>query len=233
MKKVLIATDIHALLGWENTFLGRTDVKVFVAATSDEILQVHRAERVDLILTRLGLPGMATAGLCGLIREAAALRTVSMIITCANTPEAIKESSRCGANAVLLEPVQPVLLMAKAHQFLDIAARESIRVLLSTNVDVRSGGSSFYGRTRNISATGMMIETVKRLADGSRLSCQFYLPDATSVQVTGKVVRIIQQTAGDADLQYGLMFTDLNAESAQLLADFVDSQSRSPGTARS
>jgi response regulator RpfG family c-di-GMP phosphodiesterase len=220
------------LLEQDNSFLDRTDLQVFAAATNDEMLQVHRAERVDLIMTKLDLPGMASETLFNLIREDPTLRTVSIILSCANTPEAIKASSRCRANAVLLEPLHPVLLMAKARQLLDIAARETIRVLLGATVNGRSGEEAFYCRTKNISATGMMIETRRRLAEGARLSCQFYLPNATSIQATGKIVRIIQQASEAGEHQYGLMFTDVTPEAKQLLVDFVEAQSRRSGSGR-
>jgi len=231
MKKVLIAQDLHALLEQDRSFLDRTDMQVLVAATNDEVLTIHRAERVDLIISKLDLPGIAGEKLFGLIREDAALRTVSTILCCANTPEAIKKSSQCRVNAVLLEPLHPVLLMAKAQQLLDIAARENIRVLLGVVIDGRFGEEAFYCRTKNISATGMMIETRKRLVEGARLTCQFYLPDATRIQTSGKIVRIIQQTSGDGDLQYGLMFTDIAPETKQLLAGYVESsrQRMQPG----
>jgi DNA-binding response OmpR family regulator len=226
MKKVLIAQDIHGVLKQDGSFLERTDLQVFTAATNDEVLRVHLSERVDLIMTRLDLPGMAAEKLFDLIREDPALRTVSVIMVCANTPEAIKVSSRCRVNAVLLDPLHSVLLLAKAQQLLDIAARETIRVLLGIIIDGRFGQEAFYCRSKNLSATGMMIETRKHLAEGARLACQFYLPDATKVETTGKIVRIIQQTSGGEDHQYGLMFTDLASESRQLLADFVESRSR-------
>jgi len=223
VKKVLIAQDIHALLQQNDTFLARADLQVFVAPTNEELLKIHRAERVDLIMTDLDLPCMSTDRLCDLIQQDAALRTVSMIMACANTPDAIKRSTQCRANAVLLRPLQPFLLMAKARQLLDISARETIRVLLSARVQGRSSSGPFYCRTRNISATGMMIETDRHFAEGARLSSQFYLPDARSIQVTGTIVRIIQQTPGNKDYQYGLMFNDITPETRQLLLDFVES----------
>jgi len=226
MKKALIARDIHALLEQDSAFLDRTDIQVSMVETNDDVLKVHRAERADLIMTRLDLPGMASEKLFDLIREDPALRTVSVLMACANTPEAIKESSRCRVNAVMLDPLHPVLLMAKAQQLLNIAARETIRVLLGVVIDGRFGEEAFYCRSKNISATGMMIETRRRLAEGARLSCQFYLPDATKIQTTGKIVRIIQQTSGGEDLQYGLMFTDVAPEIRKLLADFVQSRSK-------
>ena len=77
--------------------------------------------------------------------------------------------------------------------------------------------------------TGMMIETNKRIAEGTRLFCQFYLPNATRVQASGRIVRIIQHTSGEEGYQYGLMFTDLDPNTKQQLADFVEGRSHRSG----
>ncbi len=222
MKKILIAHDIHDVLEHSDTFLNREDITVFVAATNDEALKVHRAERVNLIITKLNMPGMPSEQFCSLIREDAGLRAVSMIMVCANTPAALEQCARCRVNAVLLQPVHPALLMAKAQQLLDIAARETLRVLLSVGVDGHAKDESFYCRTRDISATGMLFETDKHLAEGARLFCTFYLPNAKKIQVSGKIVRTSEQAPGDEDLQYGLTFTDITPEEKQLLIDFVE-----------
>lgn len=222
MKKVMIAKDVRAVLGRETSFLDRTDILVFVPTTNDEALKIHRSERVDLIMTHLNMPGMPSEQFCSLVREDAALRGVSILMTCVNTPEAIRMSSRCRVNAVLLEPLHPVLLIAKAQQLLYIAARDTLRVLMTANVDGQCGDGSFYCRSRDISASGMLIETGKRLPEGSRLTCQFYLPNAKKVQATGKIVRIIEQTSGDENYQYGLMFTDIERETRQLLLTYVE-----------
>jgi DNA-binding response OmpR family regulator len=99
----------------DNSFLNRKDMKVFTAATNEAALKIHREERVNLIITQLDMPGMPSEQLCSLIRDDANLRSVSMIMVCANTPEAIARSAQCRANAVLLQPVHPLLLMAKAQ----------------------------------------------------------------------------------------------------------------------
>jgi len=226
MKKVLISKDIHALLEKDKSFFDRTDLTVFVAATNDEALNIHRAKRVDLIITQLDMPGMASEKFCSLIREDADLRVVSMIMVCENTPAAIERGERCRANAVLLQPVHPLVVMVKTQQLLEIAARETIRVLLSVRADSQSRDESFYCRTRNISATGMLIETDTPLANGARLSCFFYLPNAKKVQVSGKIIRIIDQSPGDEDYQYGVMFTNTSPEVRKLLYEYVEYASR-------
>lgn len=226
MKKILIARDLHGLLEQNETFLNRTDLRVFVAATNDEALKIHRAERVNLIITQLDMPGMAGEQFCSMIRENENLRAVSMIMVCADTPEEIDRSEQCRANAVLLHPVHPFVLMVKAQQLLDIAAREMLRVLLSASVDGRVDDEPFYGRVRNISATGMLIECDTPLVEGARLSCMFYLPNAKKIEVSGKIIRSLEQFPGHKDLQYGLMFTDITAEAKRLLTAYVEQSSR-------
>jgi CheY-like chemotaxis protein len=222
MKKILIARDLHVLLEQNDTFLKRTDLVVFVAATNDEALKIHRVERVNLIIAQLDMPGIASEQFCSMIREDEDLRSVSMIMVCADTPEAIERSVQCRANVVLQYPVHPFVLMVKAQQLLDIAAREMLRVLLSASVDGRIDDEPFLCRVRNISATGMLIESDTPLAEGTRLFCTFYLPNAMKIEVSGKIIRSLEQTPGHEDHQYGLMFTDITAKTKRLLADYIE-----------
>ncbi len=225
MKKVLIAHDIHVLLEPNSAFLNRTDITVFTATTNDKALRTHLKERVNLIITQLDMPGMPSEQFCSLVREDENLRATSLIMVCENTPAAIEQSKRCRANAVLVRPVHPIVLMEKAQQLLDIAARKTLRVLLSAHVESQIGDESFFCRSRDISASGMLIEADKLLVAGARLSCVFYLPDATRIQVSGKIIRTVNPAPGNENYQYGLMFTDLSPEVKQQLDDFVEKMS--------
>ncbi len=155
MKKILIASGMHTLLQQEQSFLDRSDLRVFISATTDDALAVHRSEHVDLILTRQDLPGMPSSSFCRTIREDAALRTVSIIMACADTAETVRKASRCGVNCVLLDPLQAVVAQAKAEQLLNIAARETLRVLLTADLQGSDETAPFYCRTGNVSASGL------------------------------------------------------------------------------
>jgi len=222
MKKILIARDLYVLLEQNDTFLKRTDLMVFVAATNDEALKIHRVERVNLIITQLDMPGMTSEQFCSMIRGNEDLRAVSMIMVCTDTPEAIDRSAQCRSNAVLLYPVHPFVLMVKAQQLLDIAARETLRVLLSASVMGRVDDEPFLCRVRNISATGMLIESDTPLAEGARLYCTFYLPNAKKIEVSGKIIRTLKQSPGHEDHHYGLMFTDITVVTKRHLADYIE-----------
>jgi len=222
MKKILITHDLHALLEQNDTFLKRADIKVFIAATNDEALNIHRLERVNLIITQLDMPGMASEQFCSMIRKDEILSSVSVIMVCADTPEAIYRTAQCRANAVLQYPVHPFVLMVKAQQLLDIAARKTLRVLLSATVEGRIEEEPFVCRVRNISTTGMLIECDTPLDEGARLYCVFYLPNAIKIEVSGKIIRSLEQSPGHKDHQFGLLFTDITAETKRLLTAYVD-----------
>lgn len=226
MKKILIAQELHALLSQDMAFLNRAGITVFSASSNDEALNIHRAERVNLIITQLNMPGMSTAQFCARIREEADLRAVSLIMVCENNPAEKEQSSRCKANAVLLRPVHPVVLMVKAQQLLEIASRESYRVLLRARVESQTRNEQFFCRSMNISATGMLIETEKQFDEGTRLFCSFFLPDAKRVEAAGKIVRTLKKTNGKDGNHYGFMFTEISPEAKQSLAAFVEERAQ-------
>jgi DNA-binding response OmpR family regulator len=226
MKKILIARDLHAVLAQNATFLKQTDLKVFVASTNDEALKIHRVERANLIITQLDMPGMASERFCSMIREDEDLRAVSMIMICTDSRDAIDRSAQCGANAVLPQPVHPFVLLVKAQQLLDIAARQNLRVLLSASIDGRVEDEPIVCRVRNVSATGMLIECDTPLSEGTRLECTFYLPNAKKIEVSGKIVRSLEQSPGQEVHHHGLMFTSIAAETKRILVEYIELASR-------
>lgn len=233
MKKVLIAQSLLALLEGERSFLDRADVRVVEVRTSDEAVAVHRSDRADLIVLRFAMPGRPSDAVCALLREASGPGAAPLIMVCENSPEAIKACSLCRPDVMLRDPLDPFLLMATARQHLQIPVRDSLRVTLSTAVDARQTGQPpFACRTQDISASGMLIETDRRLSEGTLLSCDFYLPVAQRVEVTGRVVRIIERTPRAPACQYGLLFTDLRPETRSMLADYVDQNSRESASRR-
>lgn len=220
MKKVVMVQSLYALLWQDTSFLNREDIRVFVASANDEALTIHRAEHVDLIVTKFDLPGLPTEEFCSLVRENQDLRAVSLIVTCPDHADSIRASSRCRANAVLLEPVYPDLLVAKAQQLLSVAERERLRVLLNAQVESRTDNDSFLCRTLNVSVSGMLIESNRSLAVDMSLFCQFSLPNAKKIQAACRVVRSVELTPGE-EYQYGLVFTEISDSARQTVDEYV------------
>jgi len=225
MKKILIANDLKSQCMSNSSFLNRSDVSVFSAATNDEMLQIHREEKVDLIVTIIDLPGITSEELFVNIRQHKELRGVSTIIICENTPIHRARCTQCGGNAVFTLPIDIALLHAKMQQLLDIAQRQTYRVTLKVSVEGKFKSKPFLYRTDNISATGMLITAEIRAEEmlklGDLLSFSFYLPDGTQISAHGTVERIIPQTIAANVCLYGIKFTDLPSGVKSSIETFV------------
>ena len=107
----------------QQSFLDRTDVEVFTAFTNDEALEIHRHEKVDLIITDLDMPGMDIEQCCSLIRKDRMLNKVSLLMLCSRSSVAIEKSLRCGVNGLIIRPVDQALLLARAQRLIHDARR--------------------------------------------------------------------------------------------------------------
>jgi DNA-binding response OmpR family regulator len=226
MKKIFIADDIKKLLDQGKSFLDRASVRIFTASSHEEALKIHNNERLNLIITRLDMPGMSSEMFCSIIREDRILRQVSLIIICDKNRSDIERSSRCNANAIIISPVDPASLLDKVYQFLHIAKRGAYRVLISLKVEGKSRKRPFLCRSENISTSGMLIETERVLAKGDRVSCSFFLPDSTHIVEDGEVIRVVGKTTEFETNQYGIKFLHTPSDSQSALEDFIEKQNK-------
>jgi DNA-binding response OmpR family regulator len=224
MKKIVIEQETNGLLQKKNSFLHRADMRVFTTASNDEALEVHRAVRADLIITRFDTPGMKGDQFCALIREDAGRREVPIIMICANSKGARERGLRSGANAVYRRPIKPALVLAKAQQLLNISLRESYRILLSVVIDGNVNNQAFSCRSLDLSASGMLVETDRAFRKGDRIICSFYLPDAETTQVTttAEVTRTMPPLPGSKAKRYGVRFTDLSPAAVRAIEAFLE-----------
>lgn len=226
MKKVLITDEVTAIIAREKSFLDREGIELFMVATNDDVLPAHRAEKTDLIITTLHTAGIQCEELCSAIRSDELLRKVSIIVLCQNNSGDIRRSAMCQANAVLMMPVDPALVLEKMRRLLEISWRESYRVLVSVIVEGSSKDTPFFGRSGNISATGMLIEAEKVLEKGEQLKCSFFLPGSAQIKTNGEIVRTIKQAKESKTYQYGLRFAELSSEARTAIEQFVEKKSQ-------
>jgi DNA-binding response OmpR family regulator len=222
MKKIVIAQNLNTILRKKNTFLDRADMRVFTASSTDEVLQIHRTVRADIIIINLDMPGMSSGQLCSFLRENEKQGAVSIIIVCVDTKQAIEESSRCGANAVFPRPIKPAQLLAQAKTLLNLSWRETYRVLLNVAVEGNTDNTRFVCNSLDISLDGMLIETAQLFSQGDRLSCSFFLPDMTQIQIAGEIVRTVKPTPGVDANWYGVHFLDVSPDAEKRLEAFID-----------
>jgi len=209
MKKVLLAQELKKPIAEKSSFLERAGVVVFTAATNDDILKVHKKEKVDLIVSKLELPGMKSEELFSLIRKSKELTEVSVILICKDTLAHRERISQCKPNAFFTMPVKPVLLHMKMQQFLNIAPRKSYRAALAIAISGRFKNRPLSFRTENISASGMLISAEEPLAKGDGVYFSFFLSNGQHITGYGEIARVDKVPGAPGTFLYGIKYTDV------------------------
>lgn len=226
MKKAIISEDIGNILKKDRSFLNRTDIKIFTATANEDVLALHRAEKVNLIITGLDTQGMSGEQLCSLIRSDADLRHVSIIIVCAETAENLRRCEQCDANAFIASPVNSAVLLQEAYRLLNVTARRSCRIRVKLKVEGTTKEKPFNGYIENISSTGMLFLTPATLFEGDTLQCSFSLPDSSRIVAGVEIVRVMKkENETDTDNRYGVIFPDISENDISAIEKFVDHNS--------
>jgi DNA-binding response OmpR family regulator len=220
MKKILVDEAIFAALNHGARLLHRVDVKVFTAATSDDILSLHKTERMNVIIYRLDAPGTAAESLFNEIRNDNDLRRVSLILCCRDQPDEKARAERCCPNAIMTMPVNSSLLLDKAGSLMDVPSRGTYRVLVSVSMDATLE-KPFFCRSRNISASGMLLETDRNLVPKNHLTCSFFLPGSKQIVVAGEIVREIKNADKTGTKHFGVKFIKIAPRDVTAINEFV------------
>jgi DNA-binding NtrC family response regulator len=225
MKKVVIAKDLSRLALQGKSLLNRSDIRVFTAATTDEILKIHIEESADLIVTSRDLPGTSSVAIFDIIWQSQHLKGVLVIMICENDDFHREWCKQCGVHAILAMPVDSGLLQEKVRQFLNVAHRQAYRVALNVSVEGKFKNRPFLCHTEDISATGALIRAKLDLVPGDRISCSFYLPDGAKVNVEAAVARVVKQ-AGSPETFYGVQYTKIPADTKARIEAYVNKKER-------
>jgi len=225
MKKVIIAEDLITIVEKDKSFFNRTDIRTITAATNEEILALHRAERADLIITNLDTLEMNAEDLCALIRNNAELRSVSIIIVCHETAANLQRCIQCKANAFVTTPVNHAVLLQEAHRLLHVTPRRSCRIDLKLKMEGKSKGKPFTGLTENISSAGMLFRSAAIFFEGDSIMCSFSLSETTCISVSADIVRVLKdENEPLAKHLYGVIFSDISDNDISAINEFVEKQ---------
>ncbi|HZV82075.1 MAG TPA: response regulator [Geobacteraceae bacterium] len=219
MKKILLVNASRYFIAEGKSLLDRKDFQVFMASSVMQALQIHRQERVNLIVTDLHMPEMGGDVLCSRIRQETDVRAVSIILICHDVPEDLEKAAHSGANVCLKKPFTARALLEHVEKLLAVCVRRGYRVLLRAKVKGATDDGVFFCTSQNLSITGILIETDRVLKPGDALSCSFYLPGAAHVVVEGEVARVVRQPDGKNHV--GVSFCDLAPEYRREIEKFI------------
>jgi CheY-like chemotaxis protein len=225
-KKIIIAASIQSAVSTAASLFSRGSVAVLTAGTCEEILQLHRAQKADLIIGDAALPAMGGAALCRTIRKDPGLKDVSIVMACSGGEQAVAECRTAGSNDVLAMPLDPVRLFSTVSAMLVVQNRLAVRIPLRIMIEGRDGKETFVGMSQDLSVSGMLIESARLLQPGDRLHCNFTI-GARAVSVDCEVVRMQPKPAGG--FQFGVRFVNIDAKTFVILEHIVKSNAPAQG----
>jgi DNA-binding response OmpR family regulator len=218
MKKILLVNVAGLFSHGDTGILNRSSFHIFTADSAREALQIHRQERVDLIVSDMDLPDMGGHNFCFMVRREEGLRYASLILICNDTADDLAHAAQCGANAWFARPVRPAVVLEKMEELLAIAKRQDYRVLLKVQVSNSTGPDTFFCQSRNISASGMLFETDRVLVEDDVVTCMFFLPGSPQIVADAEVVRAAKINGVH---HYGIRFRDLPHDSRHEIERFI------------
>jgi CheY-like chemotaxis protein len=221
VKKVIIAQEVLGSIDGAHSLFSRGGIKVLTARTSEELIELHRRMRADLIIADLALPVMGGAALLAKVRGDAELRDVSIIMV-HDGREASKAICRnAGANAALGKPVDAADLFGRVSELIIVPQRKDMRVMLRVSIEDGRGGGPVFASSENISISGMLIEVNHPYRPGDLLLCVFHIGHS-EVRAEGRVVRFVRAASGR--YRCGIHFTNLDTKAMIVIEQYVQSQ---------
>ncbi len=225
MKKILIVEGLRKLFSSDNTFLKRSEYRIFTATTNDDILKVHIKEKLDLIVTSLNIPGaMTSEELFNIISRSRSLQDVRSIIVCDDSRMGRVRCTQCDTDVVLTSPVEVDVLQRKMQELIEESPRQAYRAQLRAALEGKHEERPIRGFTVNISVTGMLIETEKEFEQGSPVLLSFALPDGKVVAVKAEVVRTFKHQTSPHLWKSGVKFTDIAESTLTAIESFSKSR---------
>lgn len=224
-KKILIVDDSRVLLEMEKMIFGRTGARIISATNGKDALQIATNEKPDIVILDLVLPDVPGDEVCMRIKAHPSTEHVLVLmVTARGTPEEIEICRRAGCDDYVLKPIRNQELLAKVSELLGVPHRRSMRILVRMEMHARTGEElSFFGVSKDISQTGMLVEADKALDLGTETVLRFFLPGFGEVVAKGKVMRV---DVRGATRGYGIHFVEMATQQQDLIARFIETRSR-------
>lgn len=227
MKSILLVHNSQAFLERNSSLLMRAGFRILPATTAGQALEIFQEQSIDMIISALHLPDMGGDLLCSSIRQGSELTGIPIILVCYGTEADLQRTSRCGADARLIKPVRPELLLDQVARFLLMPGRRDYRAVFKARVNGTRGSLSFCGTTRNISVSGILCETATPLFPNDLVNNLLIAFDSQQIVADGKVVR--SESLPDGSYNCGVQFTDLAPGSRQRIENLLRSELRATG----
>lgn len=163
------------------------DVTFVGVAEGQQVLDHHRSRPARLLILDTKMPGLTPEEICRQVRTNPDLRRVSLIVI--GTPESVPQLERCMANRSFVRPLDQEDFLGAVRCLINVAARTDYRVLIGVRLGGMVRKTPFFGKSENISATGILFSTNRILDLGDQVDLMFVLPGQGKLNTKAEILR--------------------------------------------
>lgn len=216
-KRVLIVESGMPVVPFEESILLRRDNEVVRAGSGQEALQRFQTGPCDLAILDEHLSDMPATKLAQDLRALEGGRTLSILML-GGLPG---DAPPAGVNKMLPKPVVRADFHEACSALLSVQSRKEARLLVYVQVLGYVHTGFFLCNSMNLSATGILLVTARKLKMGETVELQITLPrEREKVRVNGEVMREAREVKTKLNA-YGVRFTDLSDEDRKRIRAFV------------
>lgn len=218
-KRILVVESGIPVVPFDQSLLLRKEHELFRAASGAETIEKVTEVMPHLIVLDDRISDMTVSSLIHEIRLLPPGRNASLLLL--TGPDEVPAE---GVNQILHKPVVGNDFNDACRRLLSIEARKEVRLLIYVNVQGFAQNNMFLCNSLNLSASGILILTARKLKIGEVVQLQVTLPrEREKIKVSGLVMREAQEV--DSRLNaYGLAFQDLSAEDRERLRSYAEEE---------
>jgi len=219
---VLIAEEEDPARAAEVACFERIGCIVYPVTNLAQALTEARSATLDIALISEGLLDGDARTVCLALREAAGRQDLPIVlISQEDMPEAIDPARASGCSDYVPRSVSQMELVRRVANLLQIPPRRFLRTMVALAEPATRGKVEYLGHSRDISRTGILIETARPLAVDQVLPIKFLLPHSSALISTSSQVTRVLRNPLTGQYEVGCRFVDMDSVSQSMIEEFL------------
>ncbi len=215
-KRILIVESGLPSVPFEESVLLRREHEVSRASSGAEAFEKLRSQQWDLMIIDEILCDMPGKALASTARKEG-FSSVSIVLLGQDSSQAQIE----GVNKLIKKPVDPAVFHEACSALLNVQSRKEARLLVYVQVQGFIQSGFFLCNSMNLSPSGILILTGRKLKIGDVVQLQITLPrEREKVKVIAHVVREAMEIESRLN-GYGLRFADISESDRERIRIFT------------
>ena len=224
MRRILVIDSANIFIQYVELVVSRYGYGTKGVSSAREALEALVHEEVDLVIAQENLPDMTWSDFCRRAGTDSDCSGVPVVVLSSN-PASFDLQGCEGINVagVRTRPISMRDLIAVIQKYLPYKnKRRQIRAPLAMKAMIRKGEELVPCQVLNLSEGGMFIMKKDPLPMGTDVHLLLSLQEETPLEVTGKVVYVVEKARGKHPPGMGVQFNELKPGTREKLFQHLD-----------